>query len=175
LHFSNDFGFGGLRSALKGVVSFRVGLLICILWVVSSLLVVGIRKYVNKIEFDRSGVVLAGALLDEGQFAGSESETSSDDVKWVLNKEAPNPNQFDNFRPYRRHIKYREAFSDVPYVLAAIDWLDIPLDQHIRLLVSVEDKSRDGCDIIIYTWNASKLTKISVHWVAIQPSPTIPR
>ncbi len=172
--FNNSFGIGQLRSVLKGVVSFRVGMFICVLWVLCFLCVVGIRRYVEKVQANSAGVVTAGALLDEGQFSASESDTASDEVKWILNQEASKPNDFENFRPYKKHIHYREQFSDVPYVLAAIDWLNIPLDQHIRLIVSVENKSREDCDIIVYTWNASKVKKISVHWLALQPSPVTP-
>ena len=172
--FNNSFGIGQLKSVLRGVVSFRVGMFICALWVLCSLSVVAIRRYVEKVQTNSSGAVTAGALLDEGQFSASESETASDDVKWTLNQEAPRPNDFDNFRPYKKHIHYREQFTDVPYVMTAIDWLNIPLDQHIRLIVSVENKSREDCDIIVYTWNASKVKKISVHWLAIEPSPVVP-
>jgi hypothetical protein len=144
---------------------------IACIWLACTLAITGIRQYVVELH-KQSVAILHGADLRDGVFRLSEPETANDPDKWTLNH-PPNGDWHTvaNFRKFVRHIQFRPAFSQFPSVMPFLGGLGIPPGENVRLMVSVGNVEKDGCDIVISTWNASKIDTILVHWLAYQTSP----
>jgi ABC-type sugar transport system permease subunit len=59
-------------------------------------------------------------------------------------------------------------------IFATLSDLESPSGENIRLMISVRNIQKTGCDIFVTTWNVSVVEAISVRWFAYVPSPHLP-
>jgi hypothetical protein len=172
LLFSADHLLASLTRLLsRSSINLKTAVAIACIWLACTLAITGIRKYV--IEFHKESIVIFhGADVRDGLFRLSEPETASDPDKWRLNH-SPDADWHTvaNFRRFVRHIQFIPAFGQFPSVMTFLGGLVIPPGENVRLMVSVKNVEKDGCEIVISTWNASKIDSIRVHWLAYQTSP----
>jgi hypothetical protein len=176
LPISVDFTFEQLKHLISSSrISFRAAVFIGGFWLLCFL---GAKTstgyFTREVEEALKNQIPAGVDLRDGDFWASETLTARDTEKWVLNHRQPDENAFrlDNFVPYRRHVAFDPPFIEVPRVLTVLSDLEISPGENIRLMTSVGNVRKDGCDIIIYTWNVSTIDVVAVHWLAYLPAPS---
>jgi hypothetical protein len=103
--------------------------------------------------------------------AGSLPLLGWSDPAWTLDddkgKDLPS---FPNAREYRRRVDFPHDFSGAPDVIVALRYIDALPDggiANLRISAEAENRTPRGFDLVIRTWDKSKVFGVSVVWVAV--------
>jgi H-type lectin domain len=82
---------------------------------------------------------------------------------WFLDKQTT----CEGKRFFQSKVAFNSPFRDVPLVHVGITGFDISNHDSARLTAHVTNISRDGFDIVLSTWLATRLWRTDVTWLAI--------
>ncbi len=92
-------------------------------------------------------------------------ETFSQDTQgWPLATPGDRPEQA---RSFRTRIHFATPFTGVPVVQVALTGFDIDKHHTARIEVRTESITPDGFDLLIGTWQDTRVYQVSVGWLAL--------
>ena len=70
-------------------------------------------------------------------------------------------------RSFRTHIRFATPFAGIPVVQAALTGFDIDRHHTARIEVRTDAITADGFDLLIGTWQDTRVYQVSVGWLAL--------
>lgn len=132
------------------------------------------QLYLTKRPVDLWGLKLnQPILLPENMFQSGNVIVGHWDTGWTLAGELspPGSQSHANTRTYTKYISFTEKFDRIPNVSISISEIDgtsggnFPTN-NVRAKIEVIDKNESGFNVLVSTWDGSKLWGIGINWIA---------
>ncbi|MEM7236609.1 MAG: H-type lectin domain-containing protein [Pseudomonadota bacterium] len=65
------------------------------------------------------------------------------------------------------HVTFDEPFDKPPVVQLSIEMIDADHGRNLRLQLTAEHVTRTGFRAVAYTWNDTRIGRLSISWMAI--------
>lgn len=72
-------------------------------------------------------------------------------------------------RESRHVIKFKEAFTEVPSVMASISMWDTDHMHNARADIAAENVTEAGFHLVFRTWGDTRVARVRADWMAIGP------
>jgi hypothetical protein len=69
-------------------------------------------------------------------------------------------------RTFTETVVFKDAYVEPPTVVTALTAFDILNDSNARISVSVNNVSATGFELVLHTWNTTKIWACTVTWMA---------
>ncbi len=103
--------------------------------------------------------------------AGSLPPLGWGDSAWTLDKATGRDMpSFPNAREFRRRVDFPHDFAATPNVVVALRYIDaLPGGglSNVRISADADNRTARGFDLVLRTWDKSKVFGVSVVWVAV--------
>lgn len=77
----------------------------------------------------------------------------------------------DGPRKSCKSVAFKSPFSNPPHVQVSVSMWDISNKTNSRIDVQAEDITTDGFEIVLRTWNDTRIARMRVAWTAIGALP----
>ena len=64
------------------------------------------------------------------------------------------------------HINFDKKYEKIPKVMVSISLLDTEKNTNLRINVYAEHINTSGFDLIIYTWDDTRIFRIKATWIS---------
>jgi hypothetical protein len=74
-------------------------------------------------------------------------------------------------REARVAVRFDRAFAGMPVVFAGLGMIDAGSGPNLRMDVGHEHVTAEGFDLVLRTWEDTRLARVRAEWMAIGPLP----